>query len=150
MFKLFSKKKKFKASCDLSGSPLEKESTYLISTAQIISSKKFWDNKMTEPDTMTYTEAYFKKADQNAKNIRGMIFNKYAAKDKVWVISDAHLNLFEIDETESKRLADSWWESEGVDTPTELQTSISDLSEDSFASLKAYAIEEAGRKMVSV
>ncbi|MFY0607445.1 MAG: hypothetical protein JXR10_12060 [Cyclobacteriaceae bacterium] len=150
MFGLFSKKKKFKASCDLSGSPLEKESTYLVSTAQIISSKKFWDNKMTEPDTMTYTEAYFKNADQNATNIRGMIFNKYAAEDKIWVISDSQINLFDIDEKESKAYADQWWESEGTEVPSELQASLSDLGESTFESHKTYAIQEAGRKMVSL
>ncbi|MEQ9306790.1 MAG: hypothetical protein RJQ14_22940, partial [Marinoscillum sp.] len=80
MFNLFnkSKKKKFRASCDLSGNVLDRESAYVLSTVQIISSQKFWDNIMTEPETLTYTEAHFKSGDQTAANIRNMIFKKYS------------------------------------------------------------------------
>ena len=67
------KKKKFRAQCELSKMPVEKESAYLVTTAQIISSKKFWDNVMTEPDTMSYTKAFFKSGDQVATNMRHMI-----------------------------------------------------------------------------
>lgn len=148
MFNLFSKKKKFKASCDLSGSPLQRESAYLVSTAQIISSKKFWDNIMTEPDTMTYTEAHFKKGDQTATNIRGMIFKKYANTDKAWAISDSHLHLFEIDEPIAKEVANLWWDSEGKEIPTELQNSLAQMDEKSLEAIKVYAVQEAGRRMV--
>jgi hypothetical protein len=150
MFNLFSKKKKFKASCDLSGAPLEKESAYLVSTAQIIASKKFWDNIMTEPDTMTYTEAYFKTGDANATNIRGMIFNRYAGKDKHWIISDAHLHLFDIDEQTSKSIADQWWDSEGNEVPADFTQSLANMDQTTFGEFKSYAIEEAGRRMVTL
>ncbi|MEQ8582097.1 MAG: hypothetical protein RIC30_12485 [Marinoscillum sp.] len=150
MFSLFSKKKKFKASCDLSGSPLERESAYLVSTAQIISSRKFWDNIMTEPDTMTYTEAYFKSGDQTATNIRGMIFKKYADKDRAWVISDSHLHLFDIDESAAKTVANEWWDSEGKEVPQELENSLAGLDESSFEEIKSYAVKEAGRRLVQV
>ncbi len=150
MFNLFSKKKKFKANCDLSGDPLEKETAYMISTAQIISSHKFWDNIMTEPDTMSYTEAHFKNGDSTATNIRNMIFKKYAGTDKAWVISDAQLHLFELDESAAKSQADKWWDSEGKEVPVELNTSLEALDSKSFDDIKNYAVQEAGRKMMSL
>ena len=152
MFNLFGKKakKKFKASCDLSGNILERESAYVLSTAQIISSKKFWDNKMTEPETMTYTEAHFKSGDQTAANIRNMIFKKYSAEDKVWVISDAHLHLFDVDETSAKEMANQWWDSQGQEVPHDVATSLSALDAGEFENYKNYAVNEAGRRMVHV
>lgn len=150
MFSLFSKKKKFKANCDLSGQPLEKESAYLISTAQIISSRKFWDNKMTEPDTLTYTQAHFKSGDPTARNIRNMIFKKYSSIDKVWVISDAQIHLFDIDETESKMAANQWWDSEGATIPVDLSGSLTKLGADKLGDFEKYAVQEAGRHLVKI
>lgn len=152
MFGLFNKKtkKKFKASCDLSGSLLDRESAYLLSTAQVISSKKFWDSKMTEPETMTYTEAHFKSGDQTATNIRNMIFKKYSAQDKAWVISDAHLHLFDIDESNAKELANQWWDSEGTEMPGEVSSSLTAMDDQEFENYKNYAVNEAGRRMVQL
>lgn len=151
MFNLFGKsKKRFKASCDLSGDVLERESAYLLSTAQVISSRKFWDSKMTEPETMTYTEAHFKSGDQTATNIRNMIFKKYSSEDKAWVISDAHLHLFDIDESVAKELANQWWDSEGKETPQGVENSLSGLQENEFDNYRNYAVNEAGKRMVQV
>ena len=148
--KLFGKKKKgFKAYCALSRQLLDKNSAYVVSTAEIISSKKFWDTKMTEPDTMTYTEAYFKTGDATATNIRGMIFNKYSAEDKAWLISDSQIHLFDIDHDEAKSLGDQWWESEGNVVPDAKSRSLHTLGEARIHELKEYAIMEAGRKHVA-
>ena len=43
------KKKQLKATCAISKEPVEKGYGYMLSTAEVISSKKFWDNIMTEP-----------------------------------------------------------------------------------------------------
>jgi hypothetical protein len=145
---LKSKKKSFKANCQLSNMPLDKESAYLITTADVIRSKKFWDNKMTEPDTMTYTEAHFKSGDKTATTIRGMIFKKYSAEDKPWIISDAHLHLFDINELEAKRMADEWWESKGMTVPSEAKESLSILKAEEFEALKEYAVMVAGKSLV--
>ena len=149
--KLFGKKKKnvFKAHCDLSKQPLDKASSYMISTADIVSSKKFWDNKMTEPDTMTYTEAHFKTGDETATNIRRMIFNKFSQEDKVWVIADSEIHLFDIDVDLAKSQADEWWDSEGNYSPAEAGKSLEKLGSDTVEELKNYAIMEAGRKHVA-
>lgn len=150
MFKLFSKKKKFSAHCDLSRTPVDRASAYLLSTAQIISSRKFWDNIMTEPDTMTYTEAHFRNGDQTAANIRNMIFKKYAGNDKAWIVSDSQIHLFDVDVTEAKQLANAWWDSEGNEVPDHLVTSVSDMDDLQFESIKKYAINDAGRSLVKV
>lgn len=148
MLNLFAKKKKFKATCDLSKQPLDRESTYLVSTAQIIASKKFWDNKMTEPETMTYTEAHFKSGDKTATNIRGMIFKKYANEDKVWAVSDSQIHLFDVDLSEAKDLANRWWDSQGKEVPDHLASSVADLDEATYNALKEYAIQDAGKLLV--
>lgn len=150
MFNLFSKKKKFKASCDLSRTPIDKESAYMVTTAQIISSKKFWDNIMTEPETMTYTEAHFKKGDKMATNMRNMIFKKYANSDKAWIISDSQVHLFDIDLSESKELANKWWDSEGNEIPVHVTSSVSEMDDARFDEIKDYAINNAGRNHVKM
>lgn len=149
MLGLFTKKKKFKATCELSKTPLDRESAYIISAAQILSSKKFWDNVMTEPETMTYTEAHFKKGDPTAKNIRTMIFKKYTNEDKAWVISDSQIHLFDLDVDKSKQLANEWWDSEGRELPEHLTTTLSDMDEEAYESFKSYAINDAGKHLVN-
>ena len=150
MLNLFkrNKKKEFKAHCDLSRQPLDKASSYLLTTADIISSKKFWDNKMTEPDTMTYTVAHFKSGDETATNIRKMIWEKYSREDKTWVISDAELHLFDIDQSKAKAMADEWWDNKGLYTPENGHKTLGDLGEDVIEDLKSYAIMEAGKSQV--
>lgn len=149
MFKFLTKKKnQFKARCALSKQPLDRESTYLINTAQIITSRKFWDNVMTEPDTMSYTESYFKTGDATATNIRGMIFNKYSQEERAWPVADSMLHLFDIDESSAKADGITWWESEGKTLPELSKRSLKELGEDQIKECKLYAITEAGRSQV--
>lgn len=144
---LFSKKKtnSFKVQCALSKEPLEKESSYLLSTAEIVSSKKFWDHKMTEPETMSYTISHFKNGDQTATNMRKMIFQKYANEDKPWVISDSQIHLFEVDQDKAKARGDQFWESKGAQIPEEVENSLEKLGKTAFEEFKAYAIMYAGK-----
>ncbi|MEM8569018.1 MAG: hypothetical protein AAGF85_21340, partial [Bacteroidota bacterium] len=89
---LFGKKKKqFKASCDISKEPVEKGYGYLLTTSQVVSSKKFWDNIMTEPETMSYTVSHFKGNDEMATKMRFMIFEKYSTVEKAWIVSDSYI-----------------------------------------------------------
>lgn len=150
MLNLFkkNKKKEFRAQCDLSRQPLDKSSTYLLTTAEIISSKKFWDNKMTEPDTMTYTVAHFKSGDETATNIRRMIWEKYSKEDKHWLISDSELHLFDIDQDKAKAWGDQWWDSEGNFVPENADKSLELLGSDEIESLRSYAVMEAGKRQV--
>ena len=150
MLNLFkkNKKKEFKAVCELTRQPLEKESAYLLTAAEVISSKKFWDNKMTEPETLSYTVAHFKSQDPTASRIRQMIFEKYA-NEKPWVVSDAALHLFDVDVDVAKQRANDWWESEGAKKTEETTHSLQKLG-DKLADLKKYAIQEAGRAFVTV
>lgn len=150
MFNVFkkSKKKEFKAFCELTSQPLEKDSTYVLTAAEVISSKKFWDNKMTEPETLSYTVAHFKSQDETASRIRQMIFDKYA-NEKAWVISDAAIHLFDVDTDNAKARGDEWWESEGSAAPTETKNSLNILG-NKLEDLRNYAIQEAGRSFVSI
>ena len=149
MLNLFKKKKKeFKAQCDLSRQPLDKSSSYLLTTADIITSKKFCDNKMTEPDTMSYTVAHFKSGDATATNIRNMIWEKYSREDKTWVISDSELHLFDIDQEKAKELGNQWWDSEGTFAPENGHKKLADFQNGEIENLKDYAVMMAGEKQV--
>ena len=46
------KKKEFRASCPITKEPLEKGFGYLLTTSQVVASKKYWDLIMTEPETL--------------------------------------------------------------------------------------------------
>src|SRR5215216_4797830 len=100
---LFGKKKKeFKASCNITKEPLEKGFGYLLTTSQIVTSKKYWDMVMTEPETLSYTVSHFKNQSTGTQ-MRHMIFEKYSGINKPWIVSDSCINLFlEIDKNEAK------------------------------------------------
>lgn len=148
--KLFGKKKKeFKATCDVSNEPVEKGFGYLLTTAELVKSKKFWDNKMTEPETMSYTINHFKKQDRTATQIRNMIFEKYSTESKSWLISDSYIHLFEVDKDAARKAANNWWEHEGHYDAETVGTAKELLPEDDFNQIKEYAVMEAGRERVA-
>ncbi|MEQ8927212.1 MAG: hypothetical protein RLO81_15430 [Fulvivirga sp.] len=147
---LFGKKKKqFKASCDISKEPVEKGFGYLLTTAQVVSSKKFWDNIMTEPETMSYTVSHFKGNDEMATKMRQMIFEKHSEVEKPWMVSDSYIHLFDIDKSESRKNAQLWWENEGEFTPEKTGKAEDTLEESDFKSIQHYAIMEAGKERVA-
>ncbi len=152
MLGLFKKNKKkvFKANCELSKEPLEKGSGYVITTAQLISSRKFWDHKMTEPETMSYTVTHFKNADPTSKNMRQMIFKKFSQFDKPWIISESYGHLFDIDHAEANALAREWWEREGDFVPEGADSSIQKMDDSTYAEIESYAVMEAGRTRIAV
>lgn len=117
----------------------------MLTTAEIVSSKKFWDHKMTEPDTMSYTISHFKNGDQTSTNMRKMIFQKYANEDKPWIVSDSQIHLFDIDEDLAKSRGDQYWDSKGEEVPAEVANSLDSLGKDAFEEYKAYAIMYAGK-----
>jgi len=91
LLNLFGKKKKeFKAFCNITREPLENGYGYLLTTAQVISSKRYWDLVMTEPETLSYTISHFNN-QPNGTQMRNMIFEKYASVAKPWMVSDSIL-----------------------------------------------------------
>lgn len=147
---LFGKKKKeFKASCTITKEPLEKGYGYLLTTAQVVSSKKYWDLIMTEPETMSYTVSHFKN-QSSGTHMRSMIFEKYATISKPWIVSDSVINYFEVDRIVAREGAKKWWESEGNYAPEQTGPATDYLDLPTFQSLKNYAILEAGRERVKM
>src|SRR6187431_1784866 len=119
--KLLGKKKKttLKAKCPITKEPIEEGFGFMLTTSQIVSSRKFWDMVMTEPETMSYTVSHFKN-QQSGTQMRSLIFEKHSSVDKAWMISDSCINLFEhVDKAEARADAKRWWESEGLYTPSE-------------------------------
>lgn len=141
------KKKEFRASCNITKEPLEKGFGYLLTTAQIITSKKYWDMVMTEPETMSYTMSHFNNQSSGTQ-MRAMIFEKYATVSKPWIVSDSVINYFEVDKNEARANAKKWWETEGTFTPANVGPANQTLNETAFSHSKDYAILEAGSKKV--
>jgi hypothetical protein len=139
------KKKEFRASCNITKEPIEKGFGYLLTTAQIISSKKYWDMVMTEPETMSYTLSHFNNQSSGTQ-MRAMIFEKYATVSKPWIVSDSVINYFDVDKTEARDNAKKWWETEGNFAPANVGPANQTLNENAFSHSKDYAILEAGSK----
>ena len=149
--KLFGKEKKkeVKARCPITKEPIEKGYGYLLTTAQVISSKKYWDMIMTEPETLSYTISHFKN-DENGTRIRTLIFEKYSGIEKPWMISDSCINLFEsVDKNAAKELAKRWWENQGLYAPENSGKALHSLDAETYKNWKDYAVLEAGRARIS-
>ncbi len=143
---LFGKRKKeFRAMCQITKEPLEKGFGYLLTTSQIVSSKRYWDLVMTEPETMSYTVSHFKNQTTGTQ-MRSMIFEKYASIDKPWIISDSVINYFEVDKNTAKENAKKWWKLEGNYQPSNTGAAGNTLDQLTFQTWKNYAILEAGRE----
>ena len=73
---LFGKKKKeIKAQCPITKERIENGYGYMLTTAQVVASKKYWDMIMTEPETLSYTISHFKNQSSGTQ-MRSMIFEK--------------------------------------------------------------------------
>ena len=147
---LFGKKKKeFRAACTITKEPLEKGYGYLLTTTQVVTSRKFWDLIMTEPETMSYTVSHFKNQSSGTQ-MRSMIFEKYASISKPWMVSDSVINYFDVDRIVAREGAKKWWDSEGNYVPEQTGPATDYLDNATYQDLKNYAILEAGRERVKM
>ncbi|HEY3402635.1 MAG TPA: hypothetical protein VGK59_04550 [Ohtaekwangia sp.] len=147
--KLLGKKKpELKARCPITREPIESGYGYLLTTSQVVSSKKYWDMVMTEPETMSYTVSHFKNVSSGTQ-MRNMIFEKYSSIDKPWIISDSCINLFEnINKTEARENARKWWQNEGKYIPEKSGSAVQSLDAQTYQDWKDYAVLEAGRNRI--
>jgi hypothetical protein len=148
LFSFGSKKKELKAVCPITKEPIDRGFGYLLTTAEVIASKRYWDLIMTEPETLSYTISHFKN-QQAGTQMRSMIFEKYAAISKPWIVSDSIIGYFDIDKSRAKQLARNWWENEGNFAPDHTGPAAGNLDEKTFNDFKQYAILEAGRAKAS-
>jgi hypothetical protein len=149
--KLLGKKKpEIKARCPITKEQIENGFGYLLTTAQIIASKKYWDMVMTEPETMSYSVSHFKNQESGTQ-MRNLIFEKYSSVEKPWMISDSCINLFEnIDRKSARENAKKWWESAGNFIPDNAGSAQQSLEPIQYQTLKDYAVLEAGRTRVEL
>ena len=147
--KLLGKKKpELKARCPITRESIESGYGYMLTTSQVVSSKKYWDMVMTEPETMSYTVSHFKNVSSGT-HMRNMIFEKYSSIDKPWIISDSCINLFEnIDKGEARENARKWWQNEGKYTPEKSGSAVQSLDAKTYQDWKDYAVLEAGRNRI--
>ena len=151
-FSVFKKdKKKKKASkCAITGTILHYGEGRLLTTSQVVSSERFWESIMTEPEAMAYTINHFKNNDKSATQMRSIIFEKYADRNDPWIVSEDCLHTYGIEDSgHSREFAVQWWESEGTFAPPESGSAKNILPEDSFLKVKKYAILKAGESRVA-
>lgn len=147
---LFAKKKPaLKAQCPITKESIETGFGYMLTTAEVVASKRYWDMIMTEPETMSYTISHFKNQG-NGTQMRSMIFEKYSGNQKPWMVSDSCISLFEesIDKKQARERAKKWWETQGSFVPEQSGAASEVLDSTTFKSWKDYAVLEAGRHRV--
>jgi hypothetical protein len=149
--KILGKNKKpvLKPRCPITKESIDPGFGYLLTTSEIISSKKYWDMVMTEPETMSYTVSHFKN-QESGTYMRNLIFEKYSSIDKPWMISDSCVHLFEIDKSKARTDAKTWWETEGNFAPPQVGNALENLDPSSYQAVKDYAVLEAGRNRISL
>ena len=147
--KLLGKKKpEIKARCPITKEQIESGFGYLLTTAQVIASKKYWDMIMTEPETLSYSVSHFKNQESGTQ-MRSLIFEKYSSVEKPWMISDSCINLFEnIDKSSARAEAKRWWETAGNYVPENSGPALQSLEPKQYQTWKDYAVLEAGRTKV--
>lgn len=142
-------KKKKKKRCDITGTILEYGEGRLLTTSQVVTSRKFWDSIMTEPEAMAYTIGHFKNNDRNSTRMREIIFEKYAEKSEPWIVAEDCLNTFGINaDKESKDYAEQWWESDFEFKPPHCGEAKAVMDPNKFSEIKKYAVMSAGASRV--
>ncbi len=147
---IFKSKKKRTARCALTGTILQEGEGRVVTTSEVIVSKKFWESIMTEPEAMAYTINYFKNNDASATMMRNAIFSKYADKAEPWIVSEDCLQTYGIMASLNGSDVNEWWSSMGAFKPNNSGKAIEVLSEEDYDKAKKYAITEAGRSRVQV
>lgn len=142
------KPKKKAAQCSVCKSHMERNEGYALTTSQIVVSKKYWDHKMVEPETMSYTIQHFKHKDENATKMRGIIFEKTAEKEQTWLTCDTCIKHFDVDHDRTKALAAEWWDADNGHKIPNAGRAIDYLAHEEYESIKAYATVEAGASLV--
>ena len=104
---------------------------------------------MTEPDTMAYTINYFKSKDPTAKLIRNAIFEKYAEKEKVWIVSEDCIQTYDIDASLNGIHIKEWWQKGGSLEVADSGKAKDVLSAKDYNKAKKFAIEVAGIRKVT-
>ena len=146
---VFKKKKKKVSKCDLTGTMVEYGEGRLLTTDQVVSSRKFWESIMTDQDAMAYTINHFKNKDESATQMRSIIFEKYAEREDPWIVSEDCLRTYGIEAENSKEYADQWWQSEGSFKPPTSGNAKKTLSPDVYEEIRHYAIWKAGESRVA-
>lgn len=148
LLNIFKAKKKRTALCALTNTPLQEGEGRLVTTAEVIVSKKFWESIMTEPEVMAYTINYFKNNDTSAIMMRNAIFSKYADRAEPWIVSEDCLQTYGIVTSLNGTEVKDWWSNRTEYRPPNSGKAIEVLSKEEFEQAKQYAITEAGRSRV--
>ena len=144
------KSKKKVTQCSVCKSRLEVDEGFALTTSQVIVSKIYWDHKMVEPDTMSYTTSHFKNKDEHATKMRGIIFEKTAEKDHTWMTCETCIKQFDVDHIETKTLATEWWKAANGHKIPNTGKALDFLPKAEYESIREYATMEAGASLIRI
>jgi hypothetical protein len=149
--KLLGKKKKktLPTRCPITKEPIEEGYGYLLTTSQVVTSRKYWDLVMTEPETLSYTVSHFNNKASGTQ-MRSLIFEKYSSINNPWIVSDSCINLFEVDRSKAREQAQKWWDAAGNFLPENGGTALDTLNPGEYKTWRDYAILEAGRARMAL
>ena len=148
---IFKKKPKKKvAQCSVCKSHMEQNEGFALTTSQVVVSRKYWDHKMVEPETMSYTTQHFKNKDENATNMRRIIFEKTAEKDMTWLTCETCIKHFDVNQDVTKELANQWWDSDNGYKIPNTGKATDHLSNDEYDTIRSYATMEAGASLIRI
>lgn len=142
------KPKKKATQCSVCKSHMERNEGFALTTAQVITSKTYWDHKMVEPETMSYTTSHFKNKDENATKMRGIIFEKTAEKDQTWMTCETCIKHFDVDHKATQELAGEWWNAANGHKIANTGKAIDFLPNEAYESIREYATNQAGGSLI--
>ena len=148
LLNLFKKKKQKSAQCALTGTILHTGEGSLVTTSEVVVSKKFWESIMTEPESMAYTINHFTKKDKQATMMRNAIFEKYAEREEPWVVSEDCIQTYGIVTSLNGSDIKKWWETEGGYKPEGSGKAKQVLSPEMYEEVRQYAVMSAGKSRV--
>ena len=148
LLNLFKKKKQKPVQCALTGTMIQSGEGSLVTTSEVVVSKKFWESIMTEPDSMSYTINHFTKKDKQATMMRNAIFEKYADREGPWVVSEDCIQTYGIVTALNGADILKWWETEGGYKPEGSGKAKQVLSPEKYEEVRHFAVMAAGESRV--
>jgi hypothetical protein len=131
--------------CPITREIIDPDGGYLLTTAQVVRSEKFWDQTMTEPETLAFTLAHFNN-DTTGTHMRSLIFEKHSTQAGPWLISETCIDLFAVNRMVARSNARRWWERKGDYVPEGSGPAPEIMPPDELQVWKQYAVLEAGRE----
>lgn len=132
--------------CDCCSKSVESPTaTYLLTPAQVVKSRKYWDYLMTSPEMYELSKRHFVNKDANATKQRGMIVVPLIQNSSPWCICEKCIDKFDVDKSIAKKY--SIQKEENINfIPPNCGSAESVLPKDEYLQEMIYILSHAGSK----